>query len=1458
MQSIGGSLTRWVSLPLIAAGAASVIYAYKYESSMMKVAGINRQSTKDMAIYRKGMDSLAQTTGRGPAELADALYFVTSTGFKGAGAMKILQASAKGAAMGMGETQVVADSLTTALAAYEGTGLTAARAMDILTAAIRTGKAEPAEFAARIGDVAANAAHLGVEFADVAASIAVMTAKGIKTPEAVTSINNLMLGLTKGTKAGADYLASMGSSYYDLRKILASQGIVPALKEIVRLSDKAGPKKADEILKTIIPNIRSLRAVWGLLGGTGARLKKTFDEVKNSSGEAAGTFKIWAATDVGKLQMAWAAFLVGLKDLGTILLPGVTAIMQKLAGIGKAFSSLSGPQKSFLVKMGLIAAIVGPAIWVLGTLVSSIGTLAIALSKAGLAMKTFAVASGAIKAAFIGGAAFAPQSLASVAAATAASGLPTRALIPTMGATEVAGETAAIAGLSKTEGALNRVSRAAGGARAGFAAVGSAILGILGPIGITIAAIAGIGLAIYSLYRLSKAFSGAKSSAADYKGVTARLKSPDASAFQAQMDKALGGHYVVKAGTLVWQPKNVDVSSETIVAAVHAAAAKLRAAKAEEAQEDLIAAAKIRFDELDNKAKFAEQNARMAANKTPAIANAAADTAEAARAAADQAAGVIDKLSGSLDKLVHHDHVIMVKAQISDLQTGVKKAQTQLDALTKKPHQTSVIIHQELGLEKKIADMKAALKTLTGKNWKILLEAKIQAAQSNLKTLRGDLTKLNNKKTSPKIEAQKQLLEAAIKKAHALLVKLNGEKANPKITANTSQAQAAINQVIASLRGVQSKTITLTTRETIVRAKHALGGVFRTPHVAQIAEEGPEAVIPLDHPVRAAQIMRQAGLSADDATGRTTNANPVGKTVAVATKAANSVAGAIGKATGGLGKKKLARLSNAADASGSIQTLIDFISSIGEALNNLDKVTVPALSSQWKAKIKAIVRQAAKVAIVIAQEINKAFPWTKGRPKTKKQEAVDPKMGKKGTKLSQAGEAGGPIGDLLDFVSGISELLTTISTAVIPAASADALAKARALAKAAAEMAKAVAAELIKVFPATTTTRVNKGTKRKPKWKKITARGEAAANLEGAGALAGPIGDVLGVVTNMSELLTAITAQTVAMTPELLTKARDMAKAAADVAKAVSEELIKAFPKATSTKVNTGTKKKPKWALVTAGGESLAALEDAGPLAGPVADMLGLITGISDTLTMLTTTAVPAMTAAVAQKARTLAQAAVQIAQIVQEEVNKVFSSEASKTGLASTAATAGPLGEVLGVAGSALDLLKSMTEVDPRLFEPPAGAFARLGAIIKTMAATFVADLSGIVIPDSVMTAIDRLKLLADALLSVLDVMRGVSEVDAGNFGTAGWTNIIGAANGMVNAASALGIGNDLSIAGVSQSTASAGSVAIGDGRGSETAAGDTYVKVYLNSTEIAAQIEIQKQHQNRVDHRTRGGKTR
>ncbi len=175
LKSVGASLTRNVTLPLAAVGAVSIKVAADFDSSLSKIQGLVGASTQQMEYYRKSILALAPAVAQGPTALADALYFVTSSGFKGAQALDILTVSAKASTAGLGETKVIADLLTSAITAYGSANLTAAQATDSLVAATKAGKGDPAEFAAALQENVSAAETLGVTFNQLAAATAALS-----------------------------------------------------------------------------------------------------------------------------------------------------------------------------------------------------------------------------------------------------------------------------------------------------------------------------------------------------------------------------------------------------------------------------------------------------------------------------------------------------------------------------------------------------------------------------------------------------------------------------------------------------------------------------------------------------------------------------------------------------------------------------------------------------------------------------------------------------------------------------------------------------------------------------------------------------------------------------------------------------------------------------------------------------------------------------------------------------------------------------------------------------------------------------------------------------------------------------------------------------------------------------------------------------------------------------------
>src|SRR4029079_10270447 len=109
--------------------------------------------------------------------------------------LDVVKQSAMAAKAGLGDTQTVADAVTSAMNAYGSEVLSAAHATDVLVNTVKEGKGEAASFAPVIGNVSALASKLGVSFEDVGAALAAQIRLGTDAETASTQLQALFSGL---------------------------------------------------------------------------------------------------------------------------------------------------------------------------------------------------------------------------------------------------------------------------------------------------------------------------------------------------------------------------------------------------------------------------------------------------------------------------------------------------------------------------------------------------------------------------------------------------------------------------------------------------------------------------------------------------------------------------------------------------------------------------------------------------------------------------------------------------------------------------------------------------------------------------------------------------------------------------------------------------------------------------------------------------------------------------------------------------------------------------------------------------------------------------------------------------------------------------------------------------------------------------------------------------------------
>ena len=308
----------------------SIAAATTYDASMAQIVALTSTSADEVKQLSAAVLELAGQVGIGPQELADGLYFVASAGFSGADAMTILTASAKAAAAGLGETKTIADLTTSTLNAYGLGAEYATHVTDILVQAVKEGKAEPAEFASALAKVLPIAAAAGVNFEQVAASIATMTRVGLDANEAATALRGLLSGLEKPSVGAAKALQSVGLSADDVRKSIREKGLLSTLEDLMSRTNGN-----IETLGKIIPNVRALTGVLASAGSQAASYKTTLEAMNGAAGSTDRAFRIMTETAQFQ-QRAFTASMEALQiEVGQKLLP----ILGKLAALGASVAT---------------------------------------------------------------------------------------------------------------------------------------------------------------------------------------------------------------------------------------------------------------------------------------------------------------------------------------------------------------------------------------------------------------------------------------------------------------------------------------------------------------------------------------------------------------------------------------------------------------------------------------------------------------------------------------------------------------------------------------------------------------------------------------------------------------------------------------------------------------------------------------------------------------------------------------------------------------------------------------------------------------------------------------------------------------------------------------------------------------------------------------------------------------
>lgn len=374
-KSIGSSLSRSLTLPLALVGGASVKMALDFDKSMTKIKTLVGVASDEVDAMGGAVKRLAVDTGVNANDAADALFFITSAGLRGADAMKVLEAATKASAIGLGEVKTVADAVTSAVNAYGQENLSAESATDILTAAVREGKLEADSLAQSMGKVLPVSSQLGVGFEEVGAALAAMSRTGTDAAMATTSLRGILSALLNPSSQANEELENFGLSAQGLREQLKEQGLLSVLKT---LTDRFGDNQ--EAAGKVFGNVRALTGVLDLMGNNVGTTEQIFASMTNTTGTLNTAFTELEDELSHQFKKSLEAVRTSFTELGKTLAVAILPFIQKLAGLLTTtinkFNNLDTATQNLILTLVGITAALGPSILIISGLASAFSLLA--------------------------------------------------------------------------------------------------------------------------------------------------------------------------------------------------------------------------------------------------------------------------------------------------------------------------------------------------------------------------------------------------------------------------------------------------------------------------------------------------------------------------------------------------------------------------------------------------------------------------------------------------------------------------------------------------------------------------------------------------------------------------------------------------------------------------------------------------------------------------------------------------------------------------------------------------------------------------------------------------------------------------------------------------------------------------------------------------------------------------
>ena len=199
----------------------------EFEASMSKVSAISGATGADFDSLKSKAEELGRSTQFSASDVADAFSYMALAGWDVSQMLQSIDGVLNLAASGEMDLAEASDIVTDYLSAFGLQASDSSHFVDMMATAMSSSNTNIEQLGEAYKNCAATAGQFGYSAEETTAALMTMANAGVKSGEAGTALNALMVRLATNTKGCADELEQYGVSIYD------SSGNMKSLSEIL-------------------------------------------------------------------------------------------------------------------------------------------------------------------------------------------------------------------------------------------------------------------------------------------------------------------------------------------------------------------------------------------------------------------------------------------------------------------------------------------------------------------------------------------------------------------------------------------------------------------------------------------------------------------------------------------------------------------------------------------------------------------------------------------------------------------------------------------------------------------------------------------------------------------------------------------------------------------------------------------------------------------------------------------------------------------------------------------------------------------------------------------------------------------------------------------------------------------------------------------------------------------------